>query len=390
MLAGRPAVFISCSGVFQERVAEPLKIALDGIGVHGIIVADEPRFATRAWDPESKIESYLRSSEAFVALVTPDDRLDDGRYRCRPNIVDELGRARSDPHLSEHMIILKSPDVDLWSDINPTYDRLDVNDPGAAIQVVINQMRFWNLLPARTGTDSIGGAKPAPEPSGEATSHVATLLEGLDLGAHDEAQMRIYELFLLLSRQQQEDVVDEIVHIATTTGDHVRELLACSLLEAADRLDPTLVKVEIVQALATSDDFSLRSSAAVLLWQWAEASPGQVPLALLGQLARPTIEDWYVQAPAMAAVKQLMLRRASGRVIFDRLAASADPEERYGVATDLLDVAMIMAVAVPRGLAEQLARDSAVSVARKGAELIRAISGVTDEDYRRYFGAFGS
>jgi hypothetical protein len=43
--------------------------------------------------------------------------------------------------------------------------------------------------------------------------------------------------------------------VATTTKDHTAQLLACSLLEAADRLDPTLIKIEDVEAPARSADF---------------------------------------------------------------------------------------------------------------------------------------
>jgi len=98
----------------------------------------------------------------------------------------------------------------------------------------------------------------------------AALFAGLGLGQHDKAERRVYVKFLPLSRQDQEAVVDEIARIATTTGNHERELVACSLLEAADRLDPTLIKIDLVETMATSGDFTLRSSAAVLLWQWAQ------------------------------------------------------------------------------------------------------------------------
>ena len=113
--------------------------------------------------------------------------------------------------------------------------------------------------------------------------------------------------------------------MATTTKDHTTQLLGCNLLEAADRLDPMLIKIEDVEALAQSAHFSLRSGAAALLWQWAESNSGRVPVPLLSKLALPSTQDWYVHTAARAGAKQLLLRRAAARAIFDRMAASRDP-----------------------------------------------------------------
>lgn len=231
--------------------------------------------------------------------------------------------------------------------------------------------------------------RPGREPSSEVKNLTAALFDGLGLGEHDKAERRVYAGFLTLSRQDQEAVVDEIAWIAMTTVDQEREFVACSLLEAADRLDPTLVKIEIVEAMATAGDFMLRSSAAVLLWQWAETSPGRVPVALLGRLARPTAEDWYVHSAARAGAKQLMLRRASARIVFDVMAASQDQVDRQYAVSDLLEVAKQEPRAVPAELAEALANDTDDSVTSSAAELMRAIAHVGDQERVRYYSAFG-
>jgi hypothetical protein len=75
----------------------------------------------------------------------------------------------------------------------------------------------------------------------------------------------------------------------------------------------------------------------------------------------------------MAAVKLLLLRRRPARAIFDNLAASDDPEDRYAVAAALLDVARVDAWAGPRDLAERLAADDDEEVAAKGKEALAAI-----------------
>jgi hypothetical protein len=117
----------------------------------------------------------------------------------------------------------------------------------------------------------------------------------------------------------------------------------------------------------------VRSTAAFLLWDRAEVAPGDVPLGVLGRLALPADEDWYVQAPAMAATKLLLLRRGPARAILDNLAASDDPADRFAVAEALLDVARVDPLGAPRDLAEQLADDDDQDVAGKAKEALAAI-----------------
>jgi hypothetical protein len=224
--------------------------------------------------------------------------------------------------------------------------------------------------------------------SADVAWYVEQLLDDLVLGDHEEAERRVNRLFVLLSRDQQQAAVEAIIHVATTTKDHTSELLACSLLEAADRPDPMLTKIEDVEALARSTDFSLRSSAAVLLWQWAESTPGRVPVPLLARLTQPSAEDWYVHAAARAGAKQLLLRRSAARAIFDRMAASRDQEDRHYAATDLLEVAEIEPRAVPADLAQKLARDHDKSVAAQAAKLVSAIKDVGEDERGNYYGPF--
>ena len=172
------------------------------------------------------------------------------------------------------------------------------------------------------------GGKPRSSVPADVALHIEQLFENLGIGEHEKAERRVNRLFLHLSRDQQRAALAAIIHVATTTKDHTTQLLAGSLLEAADRLDPMLIEIEEVEALARSADSSVRCSAAVLLWQWAESIPGRVPVPLLGKLALPSTEDWYAHLAARAGAKQLLLCRAAARVIFDRMAASRDPNDR--------------------------------------------------------------
>jgi hypothetical protein len=380
MLEGRPAVFLSCSERFKEKVAVPIRTALRELGVHGLIVSDEPLLPRARTDPDGKANSYLDASDALVALCPPDDELRDGTIQSRQNVIDEIQRARSRPGLSDKIQILKAPEVRLPSNINPTYDRLDVEDVSAAVEVIVRQLRAWGVL-ARE-----------PEPSPPTSTEPATvddLIDGLLLGDHDRATRRSYELLLTESRSSQHAVVDRLVRFLVTTsstgGDEVHR--ASSVLEAINRFDSSLT-IETIEDLASSRDFTTRSSAATMLWDRAEVAPDEVPLGLLGRLALPSREDWYVQAPAMAAAKLLLLKRRSARVIFDRLAASDDSDDRYAVAAALRDVSGVDPTAVPRDLVEKLARDDNALVAGEAAD-VRAMLGEPKKGERDPRSPFG-
>lgn len=201
------------------------------------------------------------------------------------------------------------------------------------------------------------------------------LIRGLALGDQVEATRRAYELLRGETRANAQAAVETLRRFLLTPGvpDNHPTLLAGSMLEAINRLDPTLVSIELIEELASSPDFSVRSTAAVLLWDRAEVAPADVPLGILGRLARPADEDWYVQAPAIAAVKLLLLKRRSTRVVLDRLAGSPDPEDRFAVAATLADVAWIDTRAAPRDLAERLAADPDPRVAVRGRTTLAAI-----------------
>jgi hypothetical protein len=62
----------------------------------GVIVSEEPLLPRTPGDPDSKVESYLDASDAFVALCTPDDQLEDDTVQCRQiSSTNYSGPARS-------------------------------------------------------------------------------------------------------------------------------------------------------------------------------------------------------------------------------------------------------------------------------------------------------
>jgi Predicted nucleotide-binding protein containing TIR-like domain len=228
VLRGQATVFLSCSEKFKERVALPIRQALRDRGVFGVIVSEEPLLPRTSGDPDSKVESYLDASDAFVALCTPDDMLQDGTAQSRQNIIDEHQRARQKPHLRERIQVFKEPSVRLPSNINPTYDRLDVNDVSPVTELILRQLDSWGVLAAE--------ARPALAVTVEQPNVVSELTGGLGLGDHEEAERRVYELLAKQDRPAQVAAVARLRQFLRESDDNEHILLAASVLEAVNRL----------------------------------------------------------------------------------------------------------------------------------------------------------
>jgi hypothetical protein len=375
MLGGQVAVFLSCSEKFKPSVAWPVRDALAGQGLRAVIMSDEPPLLSVGGDAETKAEPYLDASSAFVALCTADYELSDGTKIPRANIIDEIQQAVGRPHLRDRAQILKSPGVLLPSDITPTYDSLDVTKPAVAAEVVLKQLQQWGIGP--------GPASPAaPHPvSARGPDDVGALLAGLTPGDHDEAWRRIYPLLRDRAEEQRRWVARELHREVTESDDQARALAAAALLEAVSGLDAALVPNEMIEAMAAHPGYPARACAANLLRDRAASAPFDVPVGLLGRLARPGTEDWCVWAPAMAAAQELVLHRRAAYVIFESLAASADIRDRFAVAVALLGVAAARPAAVARGLAQRLAGDPDPLIAVKAREVMAATDLLAERDH---------
>lgn len=381
MLRGQVAVFLSCSEKLKLAVAWPVRDALAERGVHGIIVGDEPLLPGTSQDPEAQVESYLDASSAFVALCTADYGLSDGTKFPRANIIDEIQRARVRPHLRDRCQILKSPGVLLPSSISPTYDRLDITRPAGAAEVILKQLEEWGVV---SGPPALAGVSD-PDAAGD----LRALFAGLRPGDHDEAQRRVYNLLRDRSEGRRQWIARTLHSEVLEASDQTRQLTGASLLQAMSRLDASLVSIEMIEMLATHPQYPPRSCAANLLRDRAILAPLDVPVQILGRLALPAGEDWYVSAPAMAAVKELVLSRREAYLILESLSASAEPQNRHAVAQALLDVAAVKPAAVARELAERLLDDPDPLVAQKAREVMTAIEHVADGEHADCYGHFG-
>jgi hypothetical protein len=383
MLRGQIAVFLSCSEKFKEELAWPVRDGLASRAVRAIILTDEPPLPSTRSDDDAKLESYLNACSAFVALCTADHKLSDGAMYPRVNIADEIQRAYGHPHLRDHAQILTSPGVLLPSDITPTFDGLDVAEPGKAAEVILEQLAAWELTPG----PAAGAAPPRPA-SSSTPAGLNALLAGLEPADREEARRRAYEALRDRDGAQRRELAQALHQEVRRGEDQGRQQAAASLLEAASGLDASLVPTDMIELLASGPGYLPRSCAANLMLDRAAAAPLDVPVELLGRLARPHDEDWCVSAPALAAVKELVLARRDACAVLESLAASAEPQDRYAVAQALLEIAVVKPAAAAPGLAERLAGDADPLVAGKAREVMTAIENVTDDERAGCYGHF--
>ena len=142
MTAGRPAVFLSVAEGQKVSLARPFRDLLRP-AVEGYIVSDLPH-PGGTYTPEEKVNAYLERSQAVVVFATAD--LDTGADQyTRPNIADEIARARSRRHLQHRICVLKQSGVTLASNTNPVYTRLDPNNPELAFAAALQQLKAWGF-----------------------------------------------------------------------------------------------------------------------------------------------------------------------------------------------------------------------------------------------------
>ncbi len=113
---------------------------------------------------------------------------------------------------------------------------------------------------------------------------------------------------------------------------------ALHTIECYAELAPSQFDHAILSRMASHQNFSVRSAAAAICMRWAQFAPDRIPVDLLLALSVYD-EDWYVEAPANAALKSMArsVREILG-VFFVRLRSQA-ADERAHAARAILEIA---------------------------------------------------
>lgn len=113
---------------------------------------------------------------------------------------------------------------------------------------------------------------------------------------------------------------------------------ASHTLECCVKLAPALITRSRLIQMAEHENFTIRSSAASICMDLAHSAPPLVPLDILLKLSVHD-EDWYVEAPANAALKEMVRSFPDVLNVFYSRLRSANSEERAHAASHIESVA---------------------------------------------------
>ena len=166
---------------------------------------------------------------------------------------------------------------------------------------------------------------------------VDRLVKDVRLGDWPSAERAAIEIIKETESNGRNAVFERLLDYQDT--DH-KDLLWQALLtiESVAKLAPSLVGRHQLGRLVSHRDRSVRSTAASICHDWALDFPQLVPIDMLLKLAVPD-EDWYVEAPAVAALKTLVRAIPPVLQVFLSSLRSANPDERIHAAQALAEIA---------------------------------------------------
>ena len=169
-------------------------------------------------------------------------------------------------------------------------------------------------------------------------SRVEELIKDVRLGDWDLAQVAALKMLCYTN----EDGYNELFYAMIKYLDSPNENLrwgAIQTIESFSDLAPWLFDKKLLTKLSKHSDFSVRSMVAMICYNLAHWAPHLVPINVLFKLADPN-EDYYVNNPAMAALKTLAKwRPIIIRLLYLRL-RSTDAWTREFVAHAIYDISL--------------------------------------------------
>jgi len=188
----------------------------------------------------------------------------------------------------------------------------------------------------RRSTTSV--QRPFQEAEFENDPRIDHLIKDVGLGDWNAARDAAIEMLKATDEFGQNELFESLLRYQNYPNDEDVRFAAIITIESFAQLAPWLIDHELLARMANHLDFSIRSSAASICMDLAQFAPDRVPVDILLKLARHD-EDWYVEAPATAALQAMARQRpAILRVFFKRL-HSIDPYVREHAAQALACIA---------------------------------------------------
>jgi hypothetical protein len=173
-----------------------------------------------------------------------------------------------------------------------------------------------------------------------ATAHdsiVEPLIRNIGPGDWDKAEAAALKVLEQTDRFGHNELFNLLLNYQDLEANDDLFLGAMQTAEVCVQLAPWLITHETLARLASQQEFSARAAAASICHDLVEIAPDRVPLDILMKLATPH-EDWYVMAPATAALKTMAASQPPILGIFLERLRSEDPYLRVHAAEALADI----------------------------------------------------
>jgi nucleoside phosphorylase len=171
----------------------------------------------------------------------------------------------------------------------------------------------------------------------EPNIEVESLIRGIELGDWDASADAAIQVIGKTLHDGTNPIYGALLKYYSSPSENLR-WAATQVVECTVALSPHLLDRGILARLAIHRDFSIRASAASICMELANVEPSRVPLDILIPLSSYN-EDWYVQAPANAALKTMLGAMPGIYRIFRARLRSSNADEREHAASILADIA---------------------------------------------------
>lgn len=169
-------------------------------------------------------------------------------------------------------------------------------------------------------------------------SRVEELLENIGIGDWKRAQIAALRMLTNTTEYGSNELFSAMLSYLDCPDENMK-WGALQTIESFSDLAPWLFSIKLLTDLSKHKDFSVRSMVAMICYNFANWAPELVPVNVLISLSHPN-EDYYVNTPAIGAMKTLARWRPSIlRMLFVQL-RSSDPWAREFFANAIYDISL--------------------------------------------------
>lgn len=188
---------------------------------------------------------------------------------------------------------------------------------------------------ARAEEPSACDGRDFSRPVFTADPRVDSLIEGIKLAQWEKAaELALRVVTMTDPATGRNEIFEALFAYQECSQDDDRFWGASHTLESCVQIAPQLIKRDQLSRMAKHENFTVRASAASICMDLAHSAPALVPLDILLRLSVHN-EDWYVEAPANAALKAMVRSFPEVVNVFYSRLRSSIPEERGHAASHI-------------------------------------------------------